>query len=73
MAKDKNVLSARVFSTLTLTEKIQKRDDLVSELRRYRFTSVMSSVDNRMHKRNLRKGIARLNTMIHEYKLGKRT
>ncbi|NIZ40246.1 50S ribosomal protein L29 [Entomospira entomophila] len=73
MAKDKNALSAKSLSALTLSEKEKKRDELLAELRRYRFTSVMGSVENKMQKRNLRKGIARLNTMIHEHKLGKRT
>jgi large subunit ribosomal protein L29 len=73
MAKEKNVLSAKTLSALSLNEKEKKRDELLGELRRYRFTSVMGSVENRMQKRNLRKGIARLNTMIHEHKLGKRT
>lgn len=73
MAKDKNSLSSKSLSLLTLNEKEKRRDELMTDLRRYRFTSVMGSVDNKMQKRNLRKGIARLNTMIHEHKLGKRT
>ncbi len=56
------------FRVLTLDEQIQKREELVTKLRKYRFSSVMGKVENRMEGRMLRRSIARLNTLIHEKK-----
>jgi len=49
-------------------EKIQK--DLIEDYRKIRFDFVLSSVDNTSKKRTLRKDIARLKTIIHEFDLG---
>ncbi len=73
MAKDNKSLSLKSLAVLPVNEKVAKRNELLGELRKHRFTAVMGTVDNPMHKRNLRKAIARLNTMIHEHTLGKRS
>ncbi len=56
------------FRVLTLDEQIQKREELVTKLRKHRFSSVMGKVENPMEGRMLRRSIARLNTLIHEKK-----
>lgn len=54
------------YRVLTLDEQIQKREELVTKLRKHRFSVVLGKVDNPMEGRFLRRAIARLNTMIHE-------
>jgi large subunit ribosomal protein L29 len=54
------------FKELTLDEQLNKRDELIKKLREYRFTAIMGKVENVMEKRNLRRSIARLNTLIHQ-------
>ena len=61
------------FKDLTLKELLTKREDLKKEYRDLRFTLVVGHVDNPVGKRTLRRQIARLNTIIHEYELGIRT
>jgi len=61
------------YKELTLKELLTKREDLKKEYRELRFNLVVGHVDNPVRKRVLRREIARLNTMIHEYKLGIRT
>jgi len=61
------------YNDLTLKELLTKREDLNKEYRDLRFNLVVGHVDNPLRKRVLRREIARLNTMIHEYKLGIRT
>jgi large subunit ribosomal protein L29 len=58
------------FNDLTVEELTAKRDELSSKLRKIRFDMVLGHVENRMDKRNLRRSIARLNTMINEFDLG---
>jgi len=58
------------FNDLTLDELIAKRDELTVKSKDLRFEMVMGHVENPLEKRNLRRQIARLNTMIHEYKAG---
>jgi large subunit ribosomal protein L29 len=58
------------FTELTTSEQIQKRDELTKKLREYRFTAVMGKVENVMEKRNMRRAIARLNTLIHQKRNG---
>ncbi len=58
------------YKELTLKELLTKREDLKKEYREIRFNLVVGHVDNPVRKRVLRREIARLNTMIHEYKLG---
>ena len=61
------------YNDLTLKELLTKREDLNKEYRDLRFNLVVGHVDNPVRKRVLRREIARLNTMIHEYELGIRT
>ena len=61
------------YSDLTLRELVTKREDLKKEYRNVRFNIVMGHVENPLRKRTLRRKIARLNTIIHEYALGMRT
>ncbi|MGL4524985.1 MAG: 50S ribosomal protein L29 [Spirochaetia bacterium] len=56
------------FRILTIEEQIQKRNQLLEDLRKHRFSSVMGKVDNPMRSRLLRRAVARLNTLIHEKK-----
>jgi len=58
------------FNDLSVEELIAKRDDLSKKLQKMRFDMVLGHVENRMEKRNLRRSIARLNTMINEFDLG---
>ncbi len=60
------------FNDLTLDELIAKREELKKKQSTFRFNMVMGHVENPMEKRNTRKSIARLNTMIHEHELGMR-
>ena len=61
------------FKDLTLKELLTKREELKKEYRELRFNLVVGHVDNPVRKRTLRRQIARLNTIIHEYELGMRT
>ncbi len=58
------------FNDLSVEELIAKRDELAGKLQKMRFDMVLGHVENRMDKRNLRRSIARLNTMINEFDLG---
>jgi large subunit ribosomal protein L29 len=58
------------YNNLSLDELIAKRDELSQKLQKIRFDMVLGHVENRMDKRNLRRSVARLNTMIHEHELG---
>jgi large subunit ribosomal protein L29 len=58
------------YNDLSVDELIAKRDELNKKLQTIRFDMVLGHVENRMEKRNLRKSVARLNTMIHEHELG---
>ncbi len=60
------------FNDLSLEELIAKRDELTGKVKDTRFQMVMGHVDNPLEKRNLRRSIARLNTMIHEHESGER-
>ena len=57
----------KTFNDLTLDEIITKRDELSGKIRDIRFEMVMGHVENPMEKKNIRRQIARLNTMIHEF------
>ncbi len=58
------------FNDLTLDEMLAKREELSGKMRDLRFEMVMGHVENPLEKRNLRRQIARLNTMIHEHNTG---
>jgi large subunit ribosomal protein L29 len=58
------------FNELTYQELLTKREELRKSYRDLRFNMVLSHVDNPLAKRVLRRRLARLNTVIHEYDLG---
>ncbi|MBN2049460.1 MAG: 50S ribosomal protein L29 [Spirochaetales bacterium] len=58
------------FNDLTYEELLNKREELKKKYLNLRFDAVMGHVENRLEKRTLRRKLARLNTVIHEYSLG---
>jgi len=58
------------FKELTYNEIENKWIELRKDFRDFRFQMVLSHVDNPLKKRILKRSIARLNTIMHEYKLG---
>ncbi|MBN1525300.1 MAG: 50S ribosomal protein L29 [Spirochaetales bacterium] len=58
------------FNELSYKELLTKKDELVKKYSDHRFNSVVGHIDNEVEKRNMRKKIARLNTLIHEFDLG---
>lgn len=58
------------FKDLTYKELVTKREELQKKLFKLRMDCVLGHVDNNLEKRTLRRKIARLNTIIHEYALG---
>jgi large subunit ribosomal protein L29 len=60
----------QTFNELTLDELLVKKEELTGKMRNLRFEMVMGHVENPMEKRNLRRQVARLNTMINEYEIG---
>ncbi len=58
------------FNDLTYQELHTKREELKKNLFDLRMNMVVGHVDNPVEKRNLKRGIARVNTIIHEYDLG---
>ena len=58
------------FNELSFQELLTKREELRKSYRDLRFNMVLSHVDNPLQKRVLRRKLARLNTIIHEYNLG---
>jgi len=60
------------FSDLTFQELVEKREQLRKEYMDFRINSVMGHAENPIEKRTIRRSIARLNTIIHEYALGLR-
>jgi large subunit ribosomal protein L29 len=54
---------------LTYDELLVKRDELKKRLLEVRFKKIVGHMDNPLEKRTLRRDIARLNTIIHEYGL----
>lgn len=57
------------FKDLTYGELITKREELKKRALDIRFEKVLGHVENPLEKRTLRRQIARLNTIIHEYAL----
>jgi len=57
------------FNDLTYEELHTKLSELKKKYMDLRFDSVVGHVDNPLDKRNLRRKICRLNTIIHEYSL----
>ncbi len=60
----------QTFNDLTMDELVAKREELSGKIRDLRFEMVMGHVENPMEKKNIRRQIARLNTMIHEHETG---
>lgn len=58
------------FSDLTYEELLNKKEELHKRLMDVRFDAVLGHVDDALEKRTLRRKVSRLNTIIHEYKLG---
>ncbi len=58
------------FNDLTYKELITKREEMKKQYRDLRFSNVIGHIDNPLEKRTLRRKIARINTIIHEYDIG---
>ena len=58
------------FAKLSYNELIAKRDELRKSYLNMRMERVLGHVENPLQVRNVRRQIARLNTLIHEYTLG---
>lgn len=54
------------FKDLTLEELFVKKDELQKKYFDVRFNSVIGYLDNPLEKRNVRRKIARVNTLIHK-------
>ena len=52
------------FKNLTLPELVVKREELNKKFMELRFQMVVGHVENPLQKRNMRRQIARLNTLI---------
>lgn len=57
-------------TNLTLEECLAKRDELKKELQDLRFNMILGHVENPVAKRNIKRDIARMNTVIREIELG---
>jgi large subunit ribosomal protein L29 len=58
------------FAKLSYNELIAKRNELRKSYLNMRMEKVLGHVENPLQVRNVRRQIARLNTLIHEYELG---
>lgn len=58
------------FDKLSYNELVAKRDELYKSYLNVRMEKVLGHVENPLQVRNVRRQIARLNTIIHEYALG---
>ena len=58
------------FAKLSKDELIAKRDELRKTYLNMRMEKVLGHVENPLQVRNIRRQIARLETLIHEYELG---
>ena len=57
------------FKSLTFPELRVKRDELYRKYMDFRFQMVIGHVENPLQKRELRRQIARLNTLIRQHEL----
>jgi len=57
------------FKSLTFPELKAKREELNRKYMDFRFQMIVGHVDNPLQKRELRKQVARLNTLIREHEL----
>ena len=60
------------FNDLSYGELLTRRDELRKQYRDVRFNVVVGHVDNPLLLRTLKRKVARLNTIVHEYDLGNR-
>ena len=58
------------FAKLSYDELVAKRDELRKSYLNMRMEKVLGHVENPLQVRNVRRQIARLNTLIQEYTLG---
>lgn len=58
------------FNDLTYEELLTKQRELAKQYRDLRFAKVLAHVDNPLQLRTLRRRIARVNTIVHEYNTG---
>jgi large subunit ribosomal protein L29 len=58
------------YNDLTYQELLTRREEVKKQFRDLRFGMVLSHVDNPLQKRTLRRKLARINTIIHEYEIG---
>jgi large subunit ribosomal protein L29 len=58
------------YNDLTYQEILTRREELKKQFRDMRFNMVLSHVDNPLQKRTLKRKLARINTIIHEYEIG---
>ncbi len=57
------------FNELSYDELLNKREELKTQYREKRFDKVIGHLDNPLILRSLRRSLARVNTIIHEYQL----
>lgn len=60
------------FKNLTMPELMDKRNELNRKYMELRFQAVVGHIENPLQKRNLRRQIARLNTLIHQHDLAQK-
>ena len=60
------------FNDLSYEELLTKCDELEKQYKDLRFDMVIGHTDNPLLKRTLRRSLARIKTIIHEYALGVR-
>lgn len=58
------------FNDLTYSELVTKKEDLHKEYLNLRMNKVLGHMENPLRLRIIRREIARVNTIIHEYALG---
>lgn len=57
------------FADLSYEELLTKREELKKQYREARFNKVIGHLENPLELRTLKRAMARVNTIIHEYKL----
>ncbi|RPJ03735.1 MAG: 50S ribosomal protein L29 [Spirochaetaceae bacterium] len=58
------------FNELSYKELLTKKDELSKKYSDHRFNVVVGHVENTVDQRILRRKIARVNTLIHEFDIG---
>jgi large subunit ribosomal protein L29 len=58
------------FNELSYKELLTKKAELTKRHYDLRFNVVVGHVENTLEERNVRKKLARLNTLIHEFNIG---